>query len=116
MPGSPGPPRSISRASERQLRDLVEFGTLELAGKGDLAGDYRRQGKNFTGYVSALFQDLRIGGLVASPLERDELRLEAAFADRPSAGLPRDSGRLELKLSHRHAHGPSRGEAAAARC
>ena len=84
---------------QRQLRDLVEFGTLELAGKGDLAGDYRRQGKNFSGYVSASFQDLRIGGLVARPLKRDEVRLEAALSG-PAGdlGLPRDWGRLELKL------------------
>ena len=84
---------------QRQLRDLVEFGTLELAGKGDLAGDYRRQGKNFSGYVSASFQDLRIGGLAASPLKRDELRLEAALSG-PAGdlGLPRDWDRLDLKL------------------
>ncbi len=84
---------------QRQLRDLVEFGTLELAGKGVLAGDYRRQGKSFSGYVSASFQDLHIGGLVASPLKRDEVRLEAALSGPASdLGLPHDWGRLELKL------------------
>ncbi len=84
---------------QRQLRDLVEFGKLELAGKGDLAGNYRRQGTNFVGYVSATFQNLHIGGLVATTLKRDEVRLEAALSGPAGPlGLPSDWGRLELKL------------------
>jgi translocation and assembly module TamB len=84
---------------ERQLRDLVEFGKLQLGGTGDLAGNYRRQGTNFSGYVSATFQDLHIGGLVASTLKRDEVRIEAAL-DGPASdlGLPCDWGSLEFKV------------------
>jgi translocation and assembly module TamB len=84
---------------QRQLRDLVEFGAFQLAGKGDLAGDYRRQGTNFSGYVSGSFQDLRIDGLVAGPLKRDEMRLEVALSGPVgNLGLPRDWAGLELKL------------------
>jgi translocation and assembly module TamB len=85
---------------QHQLRGLVDFGTLALAGKGDLTGDYRRQGANFAGYVSAAFQELDLGGVVPEFLVRDEVRLELAL-EGPAGelGLPRDWSRLELKLS-----------------
>jgi translocation and assembly module TamB len=85
---------------QRQLRGLVDFGTLELAGKGDLAGDYRRQKSNFAGYVTATLNDLHLGDVIPDFLARDAVRLEAAFAGPiDDFGIPRDWSRLELKLS-----------------
>jgi len=84
---------------QHQLHDLIDFGTLELAGKGDLSGDYHRQGPNFAARLTAALRDLRVGGLASGTLKRNEVRLEAAL-DGPAGdtGLPRAWDRLQLGL------------------
>jgi translocation and assembly module TamB len=85
---------------QRQLRGLVDFGTLQLAGKGDLTGDYRRQGTSFAGYVSAALKDLELGDIVPDLLVPKEAGLEVSL-EGPTAdlGLPRGWSRLQLKLA-----------------
>ena len=73
------------------LRDLIDFGGLELAGKGRIKAEYRRAGAVFSGRFAAELQGLRVAGLLAEPIQRNSLRLEAAIAGPVAAsGLPQD--------------------------
>lgn len=84
---------------QRQLRDLVDFGDVDLAGHGEVAGHYRRAGADFRGQLTADLRDLRVGGLAPGTIRRDAVHLSVAL-DGPAAdsGLPRGwtSGRLAL--------------------
>lgn len=76
---------------ERQFHDLIDFGGLDLAGKGRLVADYRRtEGKKFLGRLAAEVQSLRVKGLTADPIARERVRIDAA-ATGPTddAGRPR---------------------------
>ncbi|MEJ7637061.1 MAG: hypothetical protein WKF75_03485, partial [Singulisphaera sp.] len=73
------------------LRDLIDFGALELAGKGRIAAKYRRAGAVFSGLFAAELKGLRVAGLISQPIQRDSLRLEAAIAGPVAeSGLPQD--------------------------
>jgi len=75
---------------ERQLRDLVDFGDLELAGRGSLTGHYQRAGLSYDGRLAAKLNDLRIAGLGSLSVARDELRLDTdASGPADDLGLPR---------------------------
>lgn len=84
---------------QRQLRDLVDFGALELAGKGDLAGYFRPGEARYESHLTATFRDLRVAGLTSSPIGKDEVRLDAVL-DGPAgdAGLPVGWDKLQLEL------------------
>jgi translocation and assembly module TamB len=85
---------------QRQLRQLVDFGPLELAGRGNLAGEYRRQGPHFNGHLAATLRGFRIGGLSAGALERDQVALDTRLTGPASAeGLPRGWDQLQLGLN-----------------
>ncbi len=74
---------------QRQLHDLVEFGKLELAGRGDLTGRYHRTGDSYKATLAATLRDLRVGGILPGKLERDSLRLDVAWNGPATAtGLP----------------------------
>jgi translocation and assembly module TamB len=80
------------------LRDLIDFGALELAGKGQIAAKYRRAGAVYSGLFAAEFQGLRIAGLASQPIERDSLRLEAAMAGPVTAsGLPQEWNAAQVR-------------------
>jgi translocation and assembly module TamB len=87
---------------QRQLRDLVDFGALELAGRGDLVGEYRRKDAGYAGHATVVMHDLRARGLGlgSAILERDHVRLEANL-DGPASdlGLPRGWDHATLGLT-----------------
>lgn len=62
---------------KNQLRDLIDFGTLDLAGKGRIAFDFRRPEKQrYTGRLAAEFLALRVVGLTTEPIARNAFRLD----------------------------------------
>jgi translocation and assembly module TamB len=75
---------------ERQFHDLIDFGGVELAGKGRLAADFRpREGKTFLGRVAAEVRSLRVKGLTSSPIDRQRVRIDAgATGPADDAGWP----------------------------
>ncbi|AGA27593.1 hypothetical protein Sinac_3326 [Singulisphaera acidiphila DSM 18658] len=84
---------------QRQLRDLLDFGAIELAGGGDLSGHYRRAGTRFQGHLTSDLRGLQVDGLAAGPLQRDLLHLDLALDGMATAsGLPRswNTARLDL--------------------
>ena len=85
---------------ENQLRDLIDFGGMELAGKGRMAGDLRKTGETFVGRYAAELKGLHIAGLTTAPIVRDTLRFDAAISGpADKAGLPVswDNARVNLK-------------------
>lgn len=66
---------------KNQLRDLVDFGSLDLAGKGRLACELRRPDpKHFTGRLAAEILGLKVAGMTAEPIVRKSVRLDAGVA------------------------------------
>ncbi len=72
---------------QSQLRDLIDFGGLDLVGQGRLAADYHRTEADFVGRLAAEVHALRIGGLTSNPIAREFLRLDAS-----TSGPVADSG------------------------
>jgi translocation and assembly module TamB len=88
---------------QRQLRDLVDFGTVELAGLGSLTGEYRAEGGRFRGRLKGDLRGLRLAGAAgtfARVLKRDAVGL-ALDLDGPAAesGLPAGLGKLSSRLT-----------------
>ena len=74
---------------EAQLREVIDFGGVQLAGKGRLAAEYRKTGDKFVGRSAAEVRGLRLAGLTADPVERGAVRLDAAASGPADAsGLP----------------------------
>lgn len=71
-------------AFQAQLRDLVEFGSVELHGKGSFSADYRQKSGRFETQAAAGLTRLKVAGLGAGKLERE------AVAFRLSARGPAD--------------------------
>lgn len=102
----------------RQLGDLVDFGTLELAGQGTLAGRYARSRGAFQGDLRATLHDLRIDGVAGRGLHRDEAAMSVALSGPAGQlGLPRgweslhlnfQSGTTSADLATSAAKGPRR--------
>ncbi|WP_406696016.1 hypothetical protein V5E97_33970 [Singulisphaera sp. Ch08] len=62
---------------KNQLRDLIDFGTLDMSGKGRIAFDFRRPEKQrYTSRLAAEFLALRVVGLTAEPIARKAVRLD----------------------------------------
>ena len=74
---------------QSQFRELIDFGQVSLAGKGLMAGDYRKTPKGFLARYAVNINGLNVAGLTTSPIVRDSIRLDAS-ANGPSAndGLP----------------------------
>jgi len=88
---------------EEQFHDLIDFGGVQLAGRGRMAADYRRNGPaGFLARYAAEFRGLKVAGLTTDPLVRDALRFDAASSGpaEPS-GLPEtwENVRVNLKSS-----------------
>ncbi len=63
-----------------RFRDWIDIGNLELAGQGKLDARYQRRGHDFEAGATAVFHDLRIGGLpVVGKVERRDLTLEGSL-------------------------------------
>ncbi|SIO58618.1 translocation and assembly module TamB [Singulisphaera sp. GP187] len=74
---------------QRQLRDLVDFGAIALAGAGELSGRYHRDGTRFQGRLTSDLRGLQVDGLAAGPLRRELLHLDLALDGTAAAsGLP----------------------------
>jgi translocation and assembly module TamB len=87
-------------ALQAQLRDLLDFGAVELAGQGEYTFDYRRAGGSFAGGLTSEFHRLDLKGLRPEPIKRDAVRLQAALSG-PSAlsGLPQALSELKVGLA-----------------
>ena len=74
---------------ESQFRDLIDFGQVSLAGKGRMAGDYKKTPKGFLARYAVEVTGLNVAGLTTAPLVRDDVRFDAS-ANGPTAsdGLP----------------------------
>ena len=83
----------------RQLRDLVDLGGVELEGRGDVSGSYRRAGAAFEARIAADLHDLRAAGLGLGPgpIRRDAARLDLVLGGPATAsGLPQSWRDLKL--------------------
>jgi translocation and assembly module TamB len=84
---------------ETQFRDLIDFGAIELAGKGRMAGDFRKTGATFVGRYAAEVRGLKVAGLSTKPLIRDAMRFDAAVSGPADAsGMPRSWENLRVNL------------------
>ena len=87
-------------AIEAQFHDLIDFEGIELAGKGRMVGDYRKNGETFVARYATEIRGLKVAGLTAEAIVRDDVRFDAA-ANGPidSSGLPTslDITRINLK-------------------
>ena len=64
---------------EAQFRDLIDFGAVELAGRGRLAADLRRgDAKKFLGRFAVEITALNVKGMTAEPIARGRSRLDGA--------------------------------------
>ena len=72
-----------------QLRELVDFGRVELAGRGGLDGEYRVDAGRFQGRLRADLRGVKVRGLGPSALDRDAVDLDVRL-DGPAGrnGLP----------------------------
>ena len=76
-------------ALQAQLRDLIDFGAIEMAGQGRLAAEYRREGSTFDARLGSEFRGLRVAGLTSEPIARDALTLHGeAKGPADASGLP----------------------------
>ena len=81
----------------RQLRDLVDLGAVELEGRGDVSGSYRRAGAAFEARMAADLHDLRAAGLGPGPIRRDAVRLDLMLGGPATAsGLPQSWRDLKI--------------------
>ena len=81
----------------RQLRDLVDLGAVELEGRGDVSGSYRRAGTAFEARMAADLHDLRAAGFGPGPIRRDAVRLDLMLGGPATAsGLPQSWRDLKI--------------------
>jgi translocation and assembly module TamB len=87
-------------ALQAQLRDLIDFGGVKLAGKGRMVADYRKTPKGtFLARYAAEVSGLKLVGLTAEPVERETARFDAAASGPIDAsGLPNDWEALRVNL------------------
>ncbi len=85
---------------ERQLRDVIDFRSLHLAGQGPLRVTYRRDGKGFEAAVKLDLKGLDVQGLGPLAVRRDaaivESVLRGAMAE---SGLPESLKSARLKFT-----------------
>lgn len=87
---------------QTQFRDLIDFGTVQLAGTGRMAGDYKRTGPTFVGRYAADLRGLKVVGLSTEPFLRDAVRFDlSANGPAEASGVPKtwENVRLNLKSS-----------------
>ena len=59
-----------------QLRDVLDLGPVDLAGKARLAADYRHASESYKGRFAVEINGLKVVGLTTDPVVRDQARLE----------------------------------------
>ncbi len=82
---------------KKQARDLIDLRGIDLAGRGTIAGDYRRSGGSFVGHLTLELSDLALGRSGSGGLHADEARLVASLegpADDAGAPAGWERGRL----------------------
>lgn len=85
---------------QRELKGLVDFGKVELAGKGDVSGTYRRTAGTYQGRLELDVAGLQVAGLVDTPLRRDSAHATATVEGAASeSGLPETWSTLALALT-----------------
>lgn len=87
-------------ALQSQLRDLVDFGAVELAGKGGLTGTYRATDGTYHGRLRTDLRSVRVLGLGPVSVERESAGL-SVDVDGPAAGsgLPAGWQGLQARLT-----------------
>ena len=87
-------------AIEAQFHELIDFKGVELAGKGRMAGDYRKNGATFVARYATEIRGLKVAGMTTEPILRDSVRFDAA-ANGPidPSGIPTsiDIARINMK-------------------
>jgi hypothetical protein len=82
-----------------QLRDLIDFGGLGLAGRALLSASYRRTGASYAGQLTTELHDLSLAGLSSAPLGRDLVKLDCTASGPASeTGLPGGWATVRLGL------------------
>jgi translocation and assembly module TamB len=81
---------------ERQLGELVDFRGVELAGKGEIKGAFRRlaSGSDVDAHATARLRDLRVGGI-----HRDEIQFDGDVVLKEPAERLLAWDRLRVKLA-----------------
>ena len=85
---------------QEQLRELLDFGPLKLAGQGELTGSYRVENDQYRGRLNAGLHKLRVAGIGPGPLAREAVELVVDL-DGPTAasGLPMGWDGLKTRLT-----------------
>jgi translocation and assembly module TamB len=87
-------------ALQAQLRDLIDFGGVEMGGQGEYSLTYRRAGAGFAAALTSEFHRLDLKGLTAAPIHREAMRLEAAASGGADpSGVPQTLGDLKVGLA-----------------
>ncbi|HEX8203999.1 MAG TPA: hypothetical protein VF590_26220, partial [Isosphaeraceae bacterium] len=82
---------------QAQLRDLIDFGGLEIAGRALLSASYRRTGATFAAQLATEFHDLSLAGLAGAPFRRDLVQLDCT-AGGPASGTGLPGGWATVRL------------------
>lgn len=90
-------------AIQTQFRDLLDFGAVELAGMGRMAGDFRKsgsvQGPSYVARYAAEVKGLNLVGLTAEPIARDLARFDASVTGPAGpSGTPTSWENLRVNL------------------
>jgi len=85
---------------QKQFRDLVDFGSAELAGRGELTGTYRVEQDRFRSGFKVDLRNVRLSGLGPWKVERDSATVTADIdGSADGSGLPKGWSRVATKLS-----------------
>lgn len=74
---------------QRQLRDLLDLGSFELAGRGDLTGRYKAEAARFQGRLGAELRGVKVAGVGPVPVDRPSVELTLVVEGRSDrSGVP----------------------------
>jgi translocation and assembly module TamB len=93
------------REAQAELGELLDLSGIDIAGRGGLAADYRRAGKEFQARLAIEFVDLSVAGMTTTPIDHERVRIDGSVVgNRSGTGLPADwrSAHLALKSADGH--------------
>jgi translocation and assembly module TamB len=74
---------------QRKLEGIIDFGALQLAGRGRFTGAYQRTENRFNSSLEATLTNLKVAGLRTEPFEREAVGLKlVAQGPASDSGLP----------------------------
>ena len=86
-------------AFQKQFRELIDFGAVELAGQGRLAADYKKGEKGFVARAAVEVRGLKVAGVLAEPVVRETARADAVLGGTfDASGLPNGWQGVRLNL------------------